>query len=101
MTDGVEYEFTGDYGGSGGSYKTWKVPTGEYITQIIIRTGSRVDALQFITNKGNTSPYYGGNGGSKKTLTVPKDYQIIGIFGRSGSRIDKLGFNIAKVVYKD
>lgn len=67
----------------------------------MIRTGNRVDALQFITNAGNKSPYYGGNGGQKKTLTVPKGYQIIGIFGRSGSRLDRLGFNVGKVTYTD
>lgn len=72
MSDGVEVEFSGEYGGNGGSYKIWKVPDNEHITQYIIRSGSRVDALQFFTDQGNSSPYFGGNGGKKRTVTVPQ-----------------------------
>ena len=39
------------------------VPNSQSITQVVYRSGSLIDALTFITNKGNKSPRFGGGGG--------------------------------------
>jgi Jacalin-like lectin domain len=79
-------------GGSGGGEYAWEVPYGEYIKKIEIRSGSRVDAVTFITQNGTRSPQFGGNGGGLHFLEIPDGNRICGYFGRSGSEIDKLGF---------
>lgn len=55
-------------------------------------TGSKVDAVTFITSKGNKSPKFEGKGGNYYLLTIPNGCRICGTFGRSGGVIDKLGF---------
>jgi hypothetical protein len=61
----------------------------EDINRIEGRSGSRIDRLQFFTNKGRSSPLYGGNGGNPFVLYA--DGKVLKYFeGRSGSELDAL-----------
>ena len=99
MKDGVESESSGTYGGNGGGIKTWNVPEGSEITQVVLRTGSLVDSLQFITNKGIESPQFGGNGGDRRLFTVPKGWKLVGIYGKRGRLVDRIGFYIGYTTF--
>lgn len=99
LGDGVRKIYTPAQGGQGGSISEWSVPDGQYIEQIEYRSGDRLDAITFVTNKGVKSPVYGGGGGSYHLETFPEGYRIIGFYGRSGDRVDQLGFVLAKTVY--
>ena len=80
------------YGGNGGVLYEWSVPDGEYINKITIRSGSKINALKFHTNKGTVSPQYGKNGGTESTIEFQAGYRLIGFFGRSNNLVRKLGF---------
>jgi hypothetical protein len=74
-------------GGDGGSLSTTLIfDSDEYISQILIRSGSRVDRLEFTTNKGRKIGG-GGNGGSE---TVLSGIRVVAIGGRAGSRLDQI-----------
>ena len=92
VSDGVDFEYSPRFGGLGGDYDEWTVPDGEYITQVEVRSGSKLDSITFITNKGTKSDKYGKNGGSYKLITFPTGSRFVGVFGRSGSLVDNLGF---------
>jgi hypothetical protein len=75
------------HGGNGGGDRgTLKFGTDEYISDISLRSGERVDNLQFTTNKGRTLGG-GGNGGGPHTLT---GIRVIAIGGRSGEKLDQI-----------
>lgn len=75
------------HGGDGGGMSTTLIfDTDEYISTVKIRSGSRVDNLTFITNKGR-SIGGGGGGGSEQILT---NIRVIAIGGRSGARLDQI-----------
>lgn len=75
------------HGGDGGSMSTTLIfDADEYISAITLRSGSRVDNLQFTTNKGRTIGG-GGGGGSEHVLN---NIRVIAIGGRSGSRLDQI-----------
>ena len=75
-------------GGNGGTpTETITFADNEYINSITVRSGSKIDAFGFTTNRGRSWGPFGGPGGSPTTL---KDIFVIGIGGRSGSLIDKL-----------
>lgn len=97
VSDGINSFYTAAHGGTGGSPKIWEVPTGEHITQIEVRSGARIDALTFITDKGTKSPQYGGNGGSYKLVTL--NGNLVSMKGRSGSRLDNIMFVGYKLKY--
>ena len=70
------------------------------MNQIIYRSGSWIDSLTFVTNKGTRSQYYGGGGGSLRTVTVPDGYRIVGFYGTyDNSYVLRLGFTVAKLIY--
>ena len=71
FNNGFNSTYTPWVGGRGGSQETWDVPTGEYITQIEIRSGWYIDAITFITNTGNKSPMFGEGGGGYHLYTLP------------------------------
>lgn len=74
-------------GGDGGSLSTTLIfDSDEYISQILIRSGSRVDRLEFTTNKGRKIGG-GGNGGSE---TVLSGIRVVAIGGRAGTRLDQI-----------
>lgn len=70
------------HGGKGGKPSEWIVPEGEYIRQIEIKAGTKVDSLVFITNTGKKSPQFGGPGGNYHLITIPYGCRICGYFGR-------------------
>lgn len=98
MSDGTSDWSTPPVGGNGGNLDIWNVPAGEYVNQVELRCGTRLDSITFVTN-GGRSPQYGRNGGSLSMITIPEGYRIVGFYGRSGTRIDQIGFEIAKTIY--
>lgn len=77
------------HGGGGGSLKSFTLEPGEFITRIDGRAGSRVDQLEFHTNKGRVHGPFGKSGGQPFTIT---NVQVGGFFGRSGNALDSIGF---------
>ena len=81
-----------NYGGTGGGKHTIDidVDNGERLIGVFGKSGSRVDQLGFVTNKGRIFGPYGGCGGGSFTVN---SCLVRGIFGRSGSGIDSIGFH--------
>jgi len=77
------------HGENGGSLSFFDLNNGEYVTQIIGRSCSLVDQIQFITNLGRQSPAYGGTGGNPFVLSSPSpNHALAYITGRSGKYLD-------------
>ena len=77
------------HGGSGGSASpVLNLSEGEYINRIEIRSGSKIDFLEFTTNKGH-SIEGGGSGGDATALS---NIRLLTISGRSGDMVDQLSF---------
>jgi hypothetical protein len=75
------------YGGDGGDMSTTLVfAADEFISTVRIRSGSRVDNLTFITNKGRQVGG-GGDGGDYYEIS---NVRVIAIGGRSASRLDQI-----------
>lgn len=80
------------FGGKGGRCKTWRVPEGEYITQVKVNSGSYINGLQFITNKDTESEWYGGKGGNE-TIVEDDSGGWLRTFGmKHGKYIDAIEF---------
>lgn len=79
-------------GGSGGTDHRFQLNPDEKIVKITGRAGSLIDALQFTTNTGRTSPFCGGNGGTEFTEQHP-GYVLWYISGRSGRFVDQIQFH--------
>jgi hypothetical protein len=93
------------HGGSGGKPKSLRLGPGEYIEAVNVWVnrfagGSRLFAIQFITNKGNKLEG-GVQTGTRSNLRVPQGYQVVGFFGKSGSEIDQLGVITSWVPTRD
>lgn len=60
-------------------------------TQIVVRSGSRIDSIQFNydSEEGN---HHGGNGGSPHTIELGKDKKITKVAVRLGDAVDGLSF---------
>ena len=87
----------GPYGGSGGGgFIELPDNCNAVVSKIYIRSGARVDAIQFTYRYSNgqqyTSGYHGGTGGSGRTITIASGERVIGVFGRRGAMVDQLGF---------
>lgn len=79
------------HGGNGGILETYNLDPDEYITGLVLQTGSVVDSLIIKTNKGE-SKRFGGNGGPTQIpLSIPEDSEAVGLCGKSGSLVDALG----------
>lgn len=79
------------HGRMGGSYRTFRLDSDEYVIGISGRYGDTVDSLQIRTNK-RTSQLFGGRGGDKDyRVDVPTGNQGIGFTGRCGSSMDAIG----------
>ncbi|KRB96441.1 jacalin-like lectin [Duganella sp. Root198D2] len=75
------------HGGDGGDpSNTLVFADDEYICSMSIRSGARVDQLQFQTNKGRTLGG-GGDGGDPHQLS---NIRVIAIGGRSAARLDQI-----------
>ena len=91
--DGGSEQTSPSFGGSGGHSYTWKVPNGEYISKLEYRSGSWLDGITFVTNKGNKSPHFGGNGGNGYTFDLPVGARLNGVFGYKQGYLKGLGFS--------
>lgn len=99
VSDGVTSYYMTARGGTGGSYKTWDVPTGEYITQIEMAYGEWINSLTFITDKGKKSPKFGGNGQNNQVLKLSGN--LVSFFGGAATdRLNWLGFYAYNVKYE-
>ena len=89
-SNGNQYT-SGYHGGTGGTAHriTINVSQGERVVGVFGRTGSLVDSLGFVTNKGRIFGPYGGCGGVPFTVNSCK---IKGILGRSARLLDSIGF---------
>jgi hypothetical protein len=66
-------------------------PPWVYITKITVWAGSLIDALQFETSNGTTSPKYGGHGG-KPHIIDPHGKHICEVKGRSANQVNQICF---------
>ena len=90
LSNGQDY--TGaHHGGTGGGLRTFNVDVdgGERIVGVFGKSGSEVDRLGFVSNRGRIFGPYGGNGGGNFNVN---SCNVRGIYGRSGSRLDSIGF---------
>jgi hypothetical protein len=62
----------------------------EYIVRVDYRSGERVDAISFKTNKGKVYGPYGGGGGTAGAFPVTPGEKLGCMAGRAGSSIDAL-----------
>lgn len=92
VSDGIDFEYSPRFGGTGGGYEEWTVPDDEYITQVEVRSGSLIDSITFITNKGTKSDQFGRNGGGYNLITFPSGSRFVGVYGGSGRLVDSIGF---------
>ncbi len=82
-------------GGSGGSYREYKLADDEYMTAIEVHVGhhdsDRIFYLRISTNKNNAALAAGKKTGRSWRFTAPAGQQIIGFYGSSGKELDRLG----------
>ncbi|MEO1044246.1 MAG: jacalin-like lectin [Pseudomonadota bacterium] len=78
------------HGGGGGSdQNALSFDPGEFVTQVDVRSGRRIDNLKITTNRG-ASTQGGGGGGGPHTWSVPDGAVVLGFQGRSGARLDAI-----------
>lgn len=65
------------------------------ITRIVVRSGSKIDALT-VYYANNSWTTHGGSGGRPSVISLEKDEYIIKVSGRAGSVIDQLTFFTSK-----
>lgn len=81
------------YGGNGGTKETGLSFSGdEYINEMLVRSGSRVDRIELYTNLGRKL-VHGGNGGQESKLT---NIRVLGFGGRAGSELDQLAVHFIR-----
>ena len=83
-------DFHGQYSRANSTLRTFVVPEGENIGTVKMRSGWRIDSLQFVTDKGTVSERFGGTGGHGRTYELFG--KLLGFFGKEGSEIHQLGF---------
>jgi hypothetical protein len=79
-------------GNGGGAQSALSLSSDEYIDQVTVRSGSRIDRLELRTNHGRTM-VHGGSGGKPRTL---KNIRVLGFGGRSGSELDQLAVHLIR-----
>ena len=86
----------GPSGGYGGSPFVDSVPSGAAATEILIRSGANVDALQMVLQLPNGQIEYmnrhGGDGGGADTFDLRDREYITAIGGRYGQYVDSIQF---------
>jgi hypothetical protein len=86
----------GPSGGYGGSPFADIVPSGAAATEILIRSGAYVDALQMVLQLPNGQIEYmdrhGGDGGDADTFDLRDGEYITAIGGRYGQYVDSIQF---------
>jgi hypothetical protein len=97
--DGIQFKYSGrgwsnNQGYNKGGYTAdVSLPDGEYIVRVDYRSGSMVDNIAFITNRGRAFGPYGGGGGTWGSYSVTPGEKLGCIAGRAGSSIDHLTFS--------
>jgi len=88
--------WTDVYGGNNANstLSSFVVPEGEHIKTVLMRSGYRIDRLQFVTDRGSKSQEFGGTGGGVRTYDIPG--RLVGVFGRKGVELFQLGFITAR-----
>jgi hypothetical protein len=90
------YKQSSVYGGDGGAPFTDDLTQICRLVQVIIRHGSRIDAITSVWVLPNgtevTGTRHGGTGGTESSFTLEKDEYINRIELRSGSEVDALTF---------
>lgn len=82
------------HGGNGGSAQSaLSLSSNEYIDQMSVRSGSRIDRLELRTNLGRTMVHGGGGGEHRGTL---KNIRVLGFGGRAGSELDQLAIHLIR-----
>jgi hypothetical protein len=82
-------------GGSGGDeFTDTQIPAGSRISEIRIRSGRYIDAIQAVYTLTDGSvfegPWHGGRGGSVNVFKLDSNEYIVGLSGRCGDYIDSL-----------
>jgi hypothetical protein len=66
---------------------------GEYVVRVDYRSGSLVDAVGFVTNKGRGLGLFGGGGGTFNSYSVTPGEKLGCMWGRAGSAVDQMVFS--------
>lgn len=82
-------------GGRGGRpFEDGEIPVNSRISEVRIRSGKMIDAIQAVYTLQNGTlfegPSHGGNGGDLSVFRLDADEYIIGISGRFGNNLDSL-----------
>lgn len=89
------YTKSTQYGGGGGGVFSDDLTQVKKITQIIVRSGTYVDAINvsYLLTSGETITInHGGTGGTPSTIPLKDGEYITRIDGRAGSYIDQITF---------
>ena len=90
------YKQSSVYGGSGGEAFTDDLTQICRLAQVVVRHGSRIDAITSVWQLPDgtlvTGKRHGGTGGTESSFTLEKDESINRIELRSGSEVDALTF---------
>ncbi len=88
--------WTDVYGGNNANstLSSFVVPEGEHIKTVLMRSGYRIDRLQFVTDRGTKSQGFGGTAGFVRTYNIPG--RLVGVFGREDWELFQLGFITAR-----
>ena len=81
----------GPSGGRSGGDFVDTCTSGEFITEMIMRSGNTVDSLQFATNLGLHAAH-GGSGGREARFRIAPGEFLTKVQGRYGNQIDRIEF---------
>ena len=96
LVDGIQITYadgrTFSAGGRGGTRRTLNLDNDEHIIQVRGRSASKVDRLEFVTNKGNRIVGGGGGGAAFDTGVFPDGSVLQHLRGKAGRLIDAIAF---------
>ncbi len=89
---------TNTVGGRGGSeFMDRDIPLGARLSEIRVRSGDYIDAIQFVYTLSDgrqlEGPLHGGTGGTYEVFRLGSDEHLLGISGRYGRYIDSIRFH--------
>lgn len=93
----------GPSGGTGGFNRSdlgtlFTKPNSVRLSQVLLRCGARVDAVQGVLSDGTPLVRHGGTGGSLTICNVPSGVIINRVTGRYGSRVDRINLHLSNGV---
>lgn len=88
------YYAAGPFGGKTGTPFT-DSPGDEAVTEILVRSGTRVDGIQ-LTYGETKGPLHGGSSGSPTSIALEPDETIIAAYGKYGDTVDQMFFRTSK-----